>query len=53
MKYNLQDLNLNELRIAIRAAWEAVPEEFLLTLAHSMPERLRKVIENNGDRIGC
>ena len=49
--YDIQSLNLAELREAIWAAWEAIPEDLLLRLAHSMPERLRLVIEKQGEGI--
>ncbi len=42
--YNIQGLKPPELRLAVEAAWEAVPEEFLLLLAHSMVGRLQTVI---------
>ncbi len=50
--FDIQSLSLNELRQAVVLAWEAVPEEYLLMLAHSMPARLQLVLENNGDRTG-
>ena len=49
--YDIQSLSLAELRVAVWTAWEAIPEDFLLRLAHSMPERLRRVIENKGESI--
>ena len=49
--YDIPSLNLAELREAIWAAWEAIPEDLLLRLAHSMPERLRLVIEKQGEGI--
>jgi ketohexokinase/beta-glucosidase len=48
---NLQSLNSANLRLAISRAWDAVPEDLLLKLAHSMPERLRKVIAAGGGSI--
>lgn len=50
--YDLQSLNVQQLREAIEAAWEAVPASFLLELAHSMPRRLRKCIELKGKSTG-
>jgi DDE superfamily endonuclease len=50
-RYDLQSLSLEHLRPAIAAAWEAVPEDLLLRLAHSMPRRLQLVIENEGGEI--
>jgi hypothetical protein len=50
LHYDIQSLNLVHLRTAIYAAWRAVPEELLETLARSMPGRLRQVIESGGDR---
>jgi hypothetical protein len=49
--YNIQSLNLRRLRAAVIEAWNAVPLDWLKQLAHSMPRRLRKVIENEGGRI--
>ncbi|ORY61673.1 uncharacterized protein BCR38DRAFT_348541, partial [Pseudomassariella vexata] len=40
-----QLLTPDELANAIRAAWAAVPEELLCKLATSMPDRLRKMLE--------
>ena len=50
-RYNLQELGLNELRQVIQEAWDAVPIEFLLLLAHSMPHRLQMCIEKGGGQI--
>jgi transposase len=50
-RYDLQELEGEELKAAIEAAWEVVPEDLLLRLAHGMPERLRKVIEVKGESI--
>lgn len=41
---DLQRLSLTALRTAIQEAWDAIPEDLLLRLAHSMPDRLQKVI---------
>jgi hypothetical protein len=49
--YNLEVLNSAQLRAAIKTAWEAVPEDLLLRLAHSIPRRLQLVIENGGGGI--
>lgn len=48
---DLQRLSLAALRTAIEEAWDAIPEELLLRLAHSMPDRLRKVIAAEGGGI--
>jgi transposase len=48
---DLQEMGLNELRPAIHAAWDAVPTEFMLRLAHSMPRRLDLCIEAQGGHI--
>lgn len=50
--YDIQSLEIQDLRAAVEAAWDAVPEDFLLTLAHSMVKRLQLVIEKNGESIG-
>jgi hypothetical protein len=47
-EYDIQTLKQPELRAAIGAAWEAIPEDFFLDLSHSMIERLTKVIAANG-----
>ncbi|KAL2191942.1 hypothetical protein L209DRAFT_86003 [Thermothelomyces heterothallicus CBS 203.75] len=49
-RYDTQSLSLTGLRLAVLEAWEAVPPEFLQCLAHSMPRRLAKVIENQGGK---
>lgn len=49
--YDIQNLSLRELRAAIIEAWEAVPEDWLLQLAHSMPDRLRECIRRGGRLI--
>ncbi|KAM7216042.1 hypothetical protein V8F06_008515 [Rhypophila decipiens] len=50
-RYDIQELGLNELRPVIQEAWDAVPTEFLLQLAHSMPDRLIKCILKDGGQI--
>ena len=40
--------NKAELEAAIEAEWANIPTDYLTKLMHSMPERLREVIENNG-----
>ncbi|EED11622.1 transposable element tc1 transposase, putative [Talaromyces stipitatus ATCC 10500] len=37
-----------ELRIALQEAWDAVPEDFLVELVESMPERCKAVVEVGG-----
>jgi transposase len=49
--YDVERLDLPGLRQAVQAAWDAVPEDFLQSLAHSMPARLQKVIEAEGGLI--
>lgn len=48
--YEMQSLGRRELRAVVEQAWEAVPEEYLLRLCHTMPERLRRVIDLHGER---
>lgn len=50
--YDTETLSLKELQEAIYKAWEAVPASLLINLARSMPDRLRKVLENNGGHSG-
>ena len=47
---NYPDLQcpLPELRNRVQAAWDAVPEDFLLKLVHSMPERINWVHMTGG-----
>jgi transposase len=49
--YDIQLLSLEDLRIAIRRAWEAVPQEFLYVLAIGMPKRLHQVVDDGGELI--
>jgi hypothetical protein len=49
--YDIETLNLPQLRQAVQAVWEAIPLDFLRRLAHSMPRRLRQCIENGGGRV--
>ena len=42
---DIQELDLPDLRRLLEAAWEAVPEDLLLRLAHSMPRRLQMCID--------
>ncbi len=51
LNYDIQSLNTVHLRAAVLAAWRAVPEDFLESLARSMPKRLQEVIDNGGERI--
>jgi hypothetical protein len=48
---DIQTLKSPELRVRIDQAWDAVPEDLLLRLAHGMPERLLKIIESGGATI--
>lgn len=41
-----------KLREAVEEAWHAVPKEFLWRLIKSMPKRVEKVIEMNGELCG-
>lgn len=41
-------MSISELRIALQEAWDAVPEDFLIELLESMPERCKAVIEAGG-----
>jgi hypothetical protein len=50
--YDIQSLTLPELRDAVLRAWEAIPNDMLLRLAHSMVKRLQKCIEKKGDVTG-
>lgn len=43
-----EQCSLPELRRRVQSAWEAVPEDFLLKLVHSMPERVRWVHMTGG-----
>ncbi|MBE3048699.1 transposase [Candidatus Bathyarchaeota archaeon] len=52
MHYEMQSLSKRELRAVVEQAWEAVPEELLLRLCHSMPERLRRCRDFRGERTG-
>jgi hypothetical protein len=40
--------NLNELANAIREEWEAIPQEFIANLVHSMPRRVAAVLRAHG-----
>lgn len=51
LHYDVENPRPGPLRRAIVAAWEAVPSEWLLQLAHGMPGRLQKVIEMEGKLI--
>ena len=41
-------MSTSKLRIALQEAWDAVPEDFLIELLESMPERCKAVIEAGG-----
>lgn len=43
--------SVNELKTAINEAWESIENSILENLVHSMPNRLRKVIEAKGNVI--
>ena len=48
---DIQVVEEAELEGLVRAAWAAILEAFLLTLAHSMPRRLQMCIEAEGRTI--
>lgn len=50
---NIQDLNQAQLHCKIQKAWDQVPSDFLLQLAHSMLRRLQMVIDSGGGTINC
>ena len=47
----IQYLESNELKALVFAAWEAVPGDWLLQLAHGMVRRLQMCIEAGGATI--
>ena len=49
---DLDKLNYNQLREAVRAAWDAVPDGFLDEQMRLMPERCEAVIRANGMHTG-
>ena len=49
---DIQLLSPAQLKPLIQKAWDAVPREWLLQLAHGMPDRLRRCIEVGGDDTG-
>ncbi|KAM7183576.1 hypothetical protein V8F33_013490 [Rhypophila sp. PSN 637] len=49
--FDIQAMGSQELRPVIQAAWDAIPGDLLLRLAHSMPERLQKCIQKEGNYI--
>lgn len=48
---DIQDLELPALRELVEEAWQAVPEDWLRRLAHSMPRRLQMCIDAGGNTI--
>ncbi|RYP72527.1 hypothetical protein DL771_004167 [Monosporascus sp. 5C6A] len=52
LHYDTDHMTLRELWYALYEAWKAIPESLLENIARSMPDRLRKVIENDGDMSG-
>ena len=42
------DCSLRVLRVRIKAAWDAVLEDFLLKLVHSIPQRVEEVYNTQG-----
>ena len=47
-QYGEKKLNLNQLRIAVKDAWDAVPEDFLNQPIDDMPNRCKAVIAAKG-----
>lgn len=43
--------NLSELELFLGEEWEKIPNNLLINLVNSMPQRCREVIEKNGERI--
>jgi transposase len=43
--------NVQDLEIAIRAAWDKMPQEYIDRLIDSMPSRMKQVIERKGEYI--
>jgi hypothetical protein len=43
-----EKMSYDQLRIAVKEAWEKVPEDWLLELVQSMPDRVQAVIAANG-----
>lgn len=50
-RYGEKKLNYNQLRIAVKDAWDAVPDDFLNQLIDDMPNRCRAVIVAKGKII--
>ena len=51
-KYGLEEKpSYDKLRLYVKEAWEAIPEDFLKELLASMPARCKAVIEANGMHI--
>jgi hypothetical protein len=46
--HTTRQVPLPELKRQVQEAWDAVPNDFLLHLVHSMPRRIRMVAEANG-----
>ena len=46
--YQGKKLNYNQLRMAVRDAWDAVPADFLSQLIDDMPKRCKAVIRADG-----
>ncbi|EED12565.1 conserved hypothetical protein [Talaromyces stipitatus ATCC 10500] len=46
-----EELSYDQLREVVRAAWDAVPESFLIQLIHSMQARCQAVIAADGGNI--
>jgi transposase len=43
--------NVEELEVAIRSAWEKMPQDYINRLIDSMPSRMKQVIERKGEYI--
>jgi transposase len=50
--YRQQMATLQDLKDAVQAAWDALPETMCSDLMHSMPRRLQRVIDKGGAYIG-
>lgn len=42
-------MSIAELRIALQEVWDVVPEDFIVELLESMPERCKAVVEAGGE----
>ena len=42
---------MQELEYAVMEEWDALDQDFLKNVVHSMPARIKKIIKVNGQRI--